>query len=50
MNLLTHLSFVRGEKNQGFLSKRYNALNNLPAFEKMEYIEDGDTIELHPVK
>jgi len=41
---LPHISFVHGEKNQKFLSKRYQALSNLPAFEKMEYTEDRDTI------
>src|SRR5699024_6420942 len=44
INPLPHMSFVHGEKNQAFLSKRYKALSNLPAFEKMKYTEDRDTI------
>src|SRR5699024_12881135 len=44
INPLPHMSFVHGEKNKAFLSKRYHALKDLPAFEKMEYTEDGETI------
>ncbi|HLR53803.1 MAG TPA: malate dehydrogenase (quinone) [Pseudogracilibacillus sp.] len=45
INPLPHMSFVHGEKNKAFLSKRYHALRDLPAFEKMEYTEDGETIK-----
>src|SRR5699024_10958330 len=44
INPLPHISFVHGEKNREFLSKRYQALSNLPALEKMEYTENGETI------
>src|SRR5690625_3770031 len=42
---LPHISFVQGKKNQAFLSKRYEKLSTLPAFQKMEYTEDFDTIK-----
>lgn len=42
---LPHISFVQGKKNKEFLSKRYEKLSTLPAFEKMEYTEDLETIK-----
>lgn len=42
---LPHMSFVQGSKNIDFLSKRYNKISKLPAFEKMEYTEDAETIQ-----
>ena len=41
---LKHMSFVQGSKNIEFLSKRYQKISKMPAFEKMEYTEDADTI------
>src|SRR5699024_3764840 len=42
---LPHVSFVQGQKNIDFLSKRYNKISKLPAFENMEYTEDAKTIK-----
>lgn len=42
---LPHISFVQGKKNKEFLSKRYEKLSTLPAFNKMEYTEDFETIK-----
>ncbi|HLR01616.1 MAG TPA: malate dehydrogenase (quinone) [Virgibacillus sp.] len=42
---LPHISFVQGQKNIDFLSKRYNKISKLPAFENMEYTEDAKTIQ-----
>src|SRR5699024_10100485 len=40
---LPHISFVQGKKNKEFLSKRYEKLSTLPAFNKMNNTEDLDT-------
>src|SRR5699024_2883679 len=45
IRLLPHISFVQGQKNIDFLSKRYNKISKLPAFENMEYTEDAKTIQ-----
>src|SRR5699024_5275207 len=37
---LPHMSFVQGRKNVEYLSKRYEKISTLPAYEKMEYSED----------
>src|SRR5699024_1225033 len=42
---LPHISFVQGKKNKEFLSKRYYKISTLPAFNKMNYTEDFDTIK-----
>src|SRR5699024_8164585 len=42
---LPHISFVQGQKNIDFLSKRYNKISKLHAFENMEYTEDAKTIQ-----
>lgn len=42
---LQHMSFVQGEKDIEFLSKRYKKLSKLPAFEAMQYSEDLDVIK-----
>ncbi|MBC9251908.1 malate:quinone oxidoreductase [Pseudomonas alcaligenes] len=40
INPVPHLSFVRGEKDVGFLKTRHAALSQHHAFESMEYTED----------
>jgi len=42
---LPHISFVLGEKNIRFLSKRYEKLQSVPAFKRMEFSKDADEIE-----
>src|SRR5699024_11372813 len=42
---LPHMSFVQGRKNIDYLSRRYEKISKLPAYEKMEYSEDYDTIQ-----
>src|SRR5699024_10290044 len=41
---LKHMSYGQGSKNIELLSKRYQKISKMPAFEKMEYTEDADTI------
>ncbi|WP_220812113.1 malate dehydrogenase (quinone) [Pseudomonas paralcaligenes] len=40
INSVPHMSFVRGEKDVGFLKKRHELLSQHHAFENMEYTED----------
>ena len=42
---LPHISFVLGEKNIQFLSKRYEKLQSVPAFKRMDFTKDADEIE-----
>lgn len=44
INTSPHCSFVWGEKNVGFLRKRYATLSQMPLFEDMEYSEDPEQI------
>ncbi len=44
INPVPHLSFVRGEKDVGFLKKRHELLKQHHAFEGMEYTEDKATM------
>lgn len=44
LNQTPHMSFVIGEKNIGFLKKRYEILNKHHFFKAMRYSEDKDTI------
>ena len=41
---IPHMSFVWGNKNAGFLRKRYEAMQTSPLFQGMLYSEDPDTI------
>src|SRR5690625_3344247 len=42
---LPHISFVFGEKNIQFLSKRYEKLQSVPAFKLMDFAKDAYEIE-----
>ena len=41
---IPHMSFVWGDKNVGFLSKRYQTMQTSPLFQGMHYTEDPVTI------
>ena len=45
LNVVPHLSFVRGTKNIDYLKRRFNALKTHHAFENMVYTEDRATME-----
>ncbi|HCJ31259.1 MAG TPA: malate dehydrogenase (quinone) [Pseudomonas sp.] len=45
LNVVPHLSFVRGTKNIDFLKRRFDALITHHAFENMVYTEDRATME-----
>jgi len=45
LNVVPHLSFVRGEKNIGYLKRRFDAMKTHHAFENMVYTEDRATME-----
>lgn len=45
LNVVPHLSFVRGSKNIDYLKRRFNALKTHHAFENMVYTEDRATME-----
>lgn len=45
INPVPHLSFVRGEKDIGFLSQRFQAMHKHHCFANMEYSEDKATLE-----
>ena len=40
-----HMTFVRGNKNVDYLSRRYQALKDLPLFADLEYTEDPAMIQ-----
>lgn len=45
LNVVPHLSFVRGTKNIDYLKRRFNALKTHHAFENMVYTEDRATMQ-----
>jgi len=45
LNVVPHLSFVRGTKNIDYLKRRFDALKTHHAFENMVYTEDRATME-----
>jgi malate dehydrogenase (quinone) len=45
LNVVPHLSFVRGEKNIDYLKRRFDALKQHHAFENMVYTEDRATMQ-----